>query len=416
MPPILPKNPCCTTRVAIEERDQKLVNNLNIGVYRVYPLRQGGFIEVNDVLFRILSDSLPDAILIVDVRGHIMLANAQADLLFGYTRDELLGRTMEMLLSPEVRELHRQHCEQYLAASVPRPLTAVLDTFAFRKDGSSVPVDVSLSPIEFQSGITVIASIRDITQRKQAESEIRELNARLADHVTELMAVNHELEAFSYSVSHDLRAPLRSIDGFSQALLEDCRDQLDPQGRDYLTRVRDASLRMTQLIDDLLSLSRITRAEMTKSTLDMSAMAQNILDERRRTEPQRVVECEIEAALVVDADPRLLRVALTHLLDNAWKFTAKTPGAKIAVGKRGHGKGVVYYVADNGAGFDMTHADKLFGVFQRLHGADEFPGTGVGLAIVQRVIHRHGGKVWTDAAIDQGATFYFTVSPLRKVR
>src|SRR3569623_2871600 len=227
--------------------------------------------------------------------------------------------------------------------------TASLDIFAIRKDGSHVPIDVNLNPIELSDGVAAVARIRDITQRKQAESEIRELNHRLANHVTELTALNHELEAFSYSVSHDLRAPLRSIDGFSQALLEDYHGQLDAQGRDYLVRVRDASRRMSSLIDALLLLSRITRAEMPKTTLDMRALANEILDELRRADPRRTVECAVEAELVVDADPRLLRVALTNLLDNAWKFTAKRPAAKIKVGTPEGDGYIAYYVTDNGA-------------------------------------------------------------------
>ena len=256
--------------------------------------------------------------------------------------------------------------------------------------------------------------IGDVTARKRAEFEIRELNARLADQLTELTAVNKELEAFSYSVSHDLRAPLRSIDGFSRALIEDYYDRLDAQGRDYLERVSDASQRMSRLIDDLLLLSRITRAEMTKTSVDMSAMAREIIDDLRRADPQRAIECEIEAGLMVEADARLLRVALTNLLDNAWKFTSKTPVPKITVGRHVRENVDVYYVADNGAGFNMAYADKLFGVFQRLHSADEFPGTGVGLAIVQRVVHRHGGKLRVEAEIDRGASFFFTLPPERR--
>lgn len=285
-----------------------------------------------------------------------------------------------------------------------------LDLYALRKNGERIPVDVSLSPIRLREGMATIASIRDVSQRKQAESEIRQLNSRLAEHITELTAVNQELEAFSYSVSHDLRAPLRSIDGFSQALLEDYGDKLDELGKDYLARVRQASQHMASLIDDLLMLSRITRSEMNKEDVNLTAMARDLLAELQRAEPERRVLCRVEEGLTAQGDQRLLRIALSNLLSNAWKFTSKRAEAVIEMGERTQGNGTVYFITDNGAGFNVAYADKLFGVFQRLHRSDEFPGTGVGLAIVQRVIHRHGGKIWAEAETDKGASFFFTLS------
>ena len=237
----------------------------------------------------------------------------------------------------------------------------------------------------------------------------------LEDANHELEATNRELEAFSYSVSHDLRAPLRSIDGFSQILVEDYADEIDEEGKDYLGRVRAASQRMGRLIDDILGLSRVTRGTMSRERLDLGALATEVAEELRETRPERKVEFSAQKGLEVWGDPKLLRVALANLIGNAWKFTEKSPEARIEFGLDEElsrkGRVPVYYVRDNGAGFDMTYANKLFGAFQRLHGADEFEGTGIGLATVQRVVHRHGGRIWAEGEVDRGATFYFTLRP-----
>jgi len=225
----------------------------------------------------------------------------------------------------------------------------------------------------------------------------------------ELEGANKELEAFSYSVSHDLRAPLRAIDGFSHALLVDYESKLDEQGRDYLQRVRGATKRMTQLIDDLLSLSKITRASLARQRVDLSDLAKHVLAELGVRDPARRITTRVANDLVVQADPQLITVMLENLLGNAWKFTSKQPAATIEVGKESRGEETVFYIKDNGAGFSMEHATKLFAPFQRLHAADEFEGTGIGLATVNRVVTRHGGRVWAEARLGQGATFLFTL-------
>jgi signal transduction histidine kinase len=247
-------------------------------------------------------------------------------------------------------------------------------------------------------------------KRTAAEAEIAALNRKLRRHATEIEATNRELEAFSYSVSHDLRAPLRSITSFSQAILEDCAEALDEQGRDYLDRVVRAGRRMAELIEDMMVLSRISRSEMLRVSVDLSATALEIAGELAQGHPDRDVEVDIKPGLATEGDPKLLRIMIENLLGNAWKFTARQPQPRVEFGALPGDNGKrVYYVRDNGVGFDEEHAGRLFAPFQRLHSEAEFPGTGVGLATVQRVVRRHGGKVWAQAKVSHGATFFFTV-------
>jgi len=255
----------------------------------------------------------------------------------------------------------------------------------------------------------VLVCIEDISARKKAEEEILRLNERLQGRAAELEAANRELESFSYSVSHDLRAPLRSMDGFSQALLEDYSDKLDEQGRDYLARIQNSAQLMAQLIDDILELARITRTEMRLEDVNLSDLAHSIASELRKAEPERHVDVAVSPGLVARGDAKLLRVVLVNLLNNAWKFTSKVPRPRIEFGVMQRDDKKAYFVRDNGAGFDMAHADKLFNPFQRLHSAAEFPGSGVGLASAQRIIQRHGGEVWAEGKVARGATFYFTL-------
>jgi DNA-binding response OmpR family regulator len=260
-------------------------------------------------------------------------------------------------------------------------------------------------------------NVRDELLRKEIEATearaARDLAEARAGLVEELQRANAELESFSYSVSHDLRAPLRSIDGFSQALLDDYSAVLDDKGRSYLTRVRGAAGRMGELIDDLLELSRVSRAELVRDRARVSDIARAVADELRRREPEREVTFSIRDGLVVDADSRLMRVVLDNLIGNAWKFTSKTRQARIEFDAEQQNEELVYYVRDNGAGFNMAYAANLFGAFQRLHKEAEFPGTGIGLATVRRIVDRHGGRVWAKGAVGQGATVSFTVPVAR---
>lgn len=254
-----------------------------------------------------------------------------------------------------------------------------------------------------------IANARKYERIRRTEEDRERLLLEIEHRAVELDAANKELEAFVHSVSHDLRAPLRHIDGFSLALLEDCADNLDARGKEYLQFVREGSQNMAEIIDALLSLSRVSRGEVHHDCVDLSAMARAVSAELQSEQPERSSEFIVAPEVIVRGDSRLLRIALENLLGNAWKFSSKRQHTRIEFGITRQQGEVVYYVRDNGAGFDMTYADKLFGPFQRLHNTGEFPGTGIGLATVQRIIHRHGGRIWADGKVHNGATLYFTL-------
>src|SRR5437660_87491 len=336
------------------------------------------------------------------VSGNITYFNPGAERIFGYRAAEVNGKPLTVLMPERFRDAHHAGIARYLATGEARVVGKTVELAGQKKDGAEFPLELSLASWQRGSEIAFTAIIRDVTERKRVDETLRR-------HTAQVEAANAELDAFAYSVSHDLRAPLRGIDGFSQALLEDYADRLDDAGKDYLTRVRSASQRMATLIDDLLNLSRVTRSKMHVGPLDLSALATGIAEGLQKRDPARRVEVAIAPGLHVSADPGLMRVVLQNLLENAWKFTGKLPDARIEVGSVPHDGGRAYFVRDNGAGFDMTYVHKLLGAFQRLHGTQEFDGTGIGLATVQRVIHRHGGRVWAEGAVGDGATFYFTL-------
>jgi light-regulated signal transduction histidine kinase (bacteriophytochrome) len=275
-----------------------------------------------------------------------------------------------------------------------------------RKDGSEFAVEISLSPIETEEGTLISSAIRDVTERND---NIRRLNEELKVGNAELGAMNKELESFSYSVSHDLRAPLRAIDGFSLALLEESRDKIGPEGKSHLERVRAATLRMGNLIDDMLKLALIARSEAEEEDVNLSALAEEVVSQLKTGEPDRSATVDIAPGLKTIGDRHLLRAMMENLLGNAWKFTSKCPAAHIEVGITNGNLEPAFFVRDNGAGFDMRYADKLFGVFQRLHSDRDYPGTGVGLASVQRIVRKHGGRIWAESTVGKGATFYFVL-------
>lgn len=312
------------------------------------------------------------------------------------------GRLMAVDETPSWRALHGE---------VVQNVTMI----QHRPDGTSVWARVSAAPVDLPDGsrMGAVLTIADITELTRTQGELQQVNATLEERVrartAALEAANKELEAFSYSVSHDLRAPLRSIDGFSKLLLEKYVDQLDATGQDYLARVRNATMRMSRLIDDMLNLSRIGRREMHWQSVSLSELAMSIVSELHGRDPERQVDVRVQPGLEVMGDAGLLRIVLANLLENAWKFTGKIAGARIEVGTELRESERVYFVRDNGAGFDMGYADKLFTPFQRLHTESEFPGSGIGLAIVQRIITRHHGRVWAEGREGEGATIYFTL-------
>ncbi|HLZ51953.1 MAG TPA: PAS domain S-box protein [Candidatus Acidoferrum sp.] len=488
--------------------------------------------------FKNLLEAAPDAMVSVNQAGEIQLVNSQTEKLFGYSREEILGKPVEILVPQRFRGRHEAHRGEYSELPVRRAMGAGLELYGLRKDGTEFAVEISLSPIETMEGALTISAIRDISDRKKTEEALRQSEElfrllvsgvedyailmldregrvvswnngaerikgyraeeilgqhfsrfyapedvergkpvlalklaaenggfndegwrvrkdgtrfwanvaitalhdekgqlrgfgkvtrdsterkqsqdalerqrnELARSNAEMTAANRELEAFSYSVSHDLRAPLRSIDGFSLALLEDYSEKLDDEGKKHLERVRAATQRMGTLIDDLLDLARVTRASMRLETVNVSEAATEVAEGLQKAQPSRKVEIRIEEGLEAIVDSHLLRIVLENLLGNAWKFTSKHASACIEFGRTTHNGTSAFFVRDDGAGFDSAYADRLFGAFQRLHAMTDFPGTGVGLATVQRIIHRHGGRIWAESSVGRGATFYFTLA------
>jgi PAS domain S-box-containing protein len=366
-------------RLAAEAKFRKLVEQALVGTYII---QDGRFAYVNPAMLEIL----------------------------GYPEQEMISRPVLDFIAEPDRALALENVRRRLAGEIE---SVRYQLRMLRKDGGEVHVEVHGSRSEYDGRPAILGTLLDITERKLAEERTKQLNEELERRVRErtaqLEAANKELESFSYSVSHDLRAPLRGIDGFSRVLLESYAGKLDARGQDYLQRVRAGSQRMSRLIDDLIELARWTRSTMTRTSVDLSAIAQSVVADLRQADPERKVEVVIAPELRAEGDPTLLRVALMNLLGNAWKFTGKQPEARIEVGRTTHGGVPAWFVRDNGAGFDMAYAGKLFGAFQRLHGQKEFEGTGIGLATVQRVIARHGGRIWAEGAPGRGATFYFTL-------
>lgn len=468
-----------------------------------------------------LFEAIPDAMLVIEAKGKIVMANKQAEKVFGYSKQEIVGQAVEMLMPERFHKNHKKHRKEYSEKPHFRPMGHHSDLYGLHKKGQEIPVEISLGYQYFKGEFFILCIIRDITGKKQLnnvliqsekrfraiaentivgvtvstidgtflyandafakiyEDETKELlgtkdfltffknqddkkniisvlkkNGRLAEHEIQIITTkgnprtlllsasmsqdeitwitvditarkkaqqklkkyskqlevtNNELDAFTYSVSHDLRAPLRSIGGFSQLLLKKPENILTEKGKDYLNRISAASNQMGRLIDDLLSLSRITRHKIKPVKVDLSELVQKIHRQMQEANGSRTANLVAQENVTCEADRNLIHIALENLLGNAWKFTKNIPDAEIEFGCIRQEGEKIFFVSDNGAGFDMEYADKLFGAFQRLHGTHEYEGTGIGLSIVSRIIHRHGGKVWAEGKINQGATFYFTL-------
>ncbi|NQU68980.1 MAG: PAS domain S-box protein [Rhodospirillales bacterium] len=355
--------------------------------------------NAQEARLRTILETVIDGIITIDGVGTVETFNAAAERIFGFDADEVIGNNVNMLMPEPFHSAHDGYLQHYISTGTAKIIGIGREVIGLRKNKTTFPMDLAVSEMMINGERKFTGIVRDITERKNNE-------LALVERSKELMQANTELDAFAYSVSHDLRAPLRGMSGFSQALMEDHADKLDDEAKNYLGRIHSASRRMGQMIDDILTLSRATRQNIERQEVDLSQVAEEILDELRMRHPDRKVEANVAPGMVLVGDRKLFQVVMDNL---AWKFTGKREIGHIEVGIKAVDGETVYFVRDDGAGFDMAYVDKLFGIFQRLHSVTEFDGTGVGLATVARLIRRCGGRVWAEAAVDQGATLYFTV-------
>jgi PAS domain S-box-containing protein len=374
----------------------------------------------NEQQYRFLTENMKDVVWILDVDSLCFrYVSPSVERLRGYTAEEVAARPMDDAIMPDFRNHFRnlivRHADDFLSRRIPADHFYTNEIEQTCKDGSTVWTEMVTRYYfnEERDKVELIGVTREISERKKAEAKIRTLNQELEQRVIERTAqigvLNHELEAFSYSVSHDLRAPLRTLEGFSQVILEDYGNQLDDAGKDYLNRIRNASKRMASLIDDLLQLSRISRSSPEFTEIDLSLLAQKVFNELIEVHSERQIDFLVDPKMIVKADERMMRIVLTHLIGNAIKFTRKCEQACIEISSKKEEGKQIYFVKDNGVGFNMAHVEKLYHAFQRLHSSAEYDGNGIGLAIVKRIILHHGGKVWAESSANKGATFYFTL-------
>jgi len=361
--------------------------------------------------------SAMDAVISVDAQQHITIFNQAAERMFRCPAKEALGQPLDRFLPSRFRQAHREHMEAFGRTGVTSRAMGSLQPLAgVRADGEEFPIEASISHIEIGGEQVYTVILRDITERQRAQAEIQQLNAELEQRVTErtaqLTEANKELESFTYSVAHDLRAPLRHIDAFSSILHEEFEEMLPMEARHYLHTIRQSTRKMSTLVDDLLNLARVGRQELRRKSTPLNRLVAEVLADLKQETTGRKLEWHLHPLPAVNCDPGLMKQVFANLLANAVKYTRPRPLAVIEVGCREASGGMAVFVRDNGVGFNMKYADKLFGVFQRFHRSEEFEGTGVGLATVDRIVRRHGGHIWAEAAVDRGATFYFTVAGL----
>jgi PAS domain S-box-containing protein len=342
----------------------------------------------------------------ISENGVILDTNRQLAEMLGYTPAEIIGKNVIEFVAPESRAVVTEH----MRANAEEAYEQVI----LRRDGTRISVESRARTLSLEGRVVRVSAIRDITERKRIEEKIRtineELEQRVKERTAELESVNKELEAFSYSVSHDLRAPLRHIDGFIDMLGKQAGDTLDKKGKRYLSVISSSAIHMGKLIDDLLSFSRMSRMEMMLGEVELDRVVREVIEQMTFETEGRSIEWQIGPLPVVNTDHAMIRQVWFNLISNAVKYTKLRERAKIEIGRGTDAPGeIVFFVRDNGVGFDMQYADKLFGVFQRLHKKEEFEGTGIGLANVRRIVHRHGGRTWAESAPDQGATFYFSL-------
>ena len=364
--------------------------------------------------FRSVVETATDAVVSTDGSGRIIFFNKSAQQTFGCGAEEVLGKTVALLIPERFHVLDAEGFIRCVSSGEEPLLGATVEMIGRRRDGTEFPLELSLATWESNGAPFFTAFIRDITKRKHAEKTITQLNEDLKKYTEQLQAMNQELEAFSYSVSHDLRAPLRAIDGFSRILIEEHAGSLSPEAQRLLNVVRSNTQQMGTLIDDLLAFARLSRQSFDCTTIDMAAVAQVALEELKKAEPRARVPVTIHPLKPAQGNVSLIQQVMINLISNALKFSRLRAQPRVEIGCFPDRNENTYFVKDNGVGFDMAYADKLFGVFQRLHSVEEFEGTGVGLAIVKRIINRHSGRVWVDAKADEGATFYFTLPAANK--